>query len=564
MAKKQTGTSRPPESLRERAEATLRKSREDVAAMATAEIQTLVHELQVHQIELKIQNEELRQSQHELAESRDRYADLYDFAPVGYLTLAEDGQILEANLTMTGMLGLERQKILGINLSRFINRDSQDAFYLHRRAVFSSELRQSCELVLKKHDGTQFVTQVESICFQSPSTHQKCCRMAFSDITDRKQYEENIQRLNATLEQRISERTQEVRLLAEAVANLGEGVMITDGNTNWPESRIRYVNQAMCDITGYRAEELIGHSPEILQSGSSDHRAAVWPGDDLKQQRPHLCESVSQHKNGTLYNAEWFISPIFDYNGKLANFIAIHRDITELNQAREKLLQAERLSAIGEAMTGLTHESRNALARSHANLRRLSRRLSDQPELLQLIDAAIKAQDDLGLLFEEVRQYAAPVQLKYELTDMGQLIEETWELLALDWTDRAVSLRCHDAGLNLECQLDRFHIQKAIRNILENSLSACQNPAEIDITFSEVQNGDRQFLQIGIRDNGPGFTADQTENIFDAFYTTKTHGTGLGLSITKRVIERHGGRITLGSRGKNGAEIILTLPRRQT
>ncbi|QDT91523.1 Sensor protein ZraS [Gimesia algae] len=169
----------------------------------------------------------------------------------------------------------------------------------------------------------------------------------------------------------------------------------------------------------------------------------------------------------------------------------------------------------------------------------------------------------MGHLFEEVRQYAAPVQLHFQMIDVGQLIDETWDLLTLTRKGRDVRLLQPDTDLNLECEIDRFHIRNAIRNILENSLAACDDPVEIDIDFSEVQDTNRRFLRIAIRDNGPGFTPDQAKKVFDAFYTTKTHGTGLGLSITKRLVERHGGQVKLGSDYHNGAEIVLTLPRSQ-
>ena len=91
-------------------------------------------------------------------------------------------------------------------------------------------------------------------------------------------------------------------------------------------------------------------------------------------------------------------------------------------------------------MTGLTHESRNALARSQANLRRLARRLKDRPELLELIDAALAAQQDVQHLFEDVRQYAAPLRLRREPTDVGRLIAEAWEKLALERKSRDAEL----------------------------------------------------------------------------------------------------------------------------
>src|SRR5262245_55868664 len=118
--------SRLPSSLRERAEAAARQSPTDVARLTAARIQQLVHELQVHQIELEMQNEELRCSQADLEDSRDRYNDLYDFAPVGYLAMDKGAVVLQANLTLATMLGVERQKLVGGKFTRFVDRDSQD------------------------------------------------------------------------------------------------------------------------------------------------------------------------------------------------------------------------------------------------------------------------------------------------------------------------------------------------------------------------------------------------------------------------------------------------------
>src|SRR5262249_30762698 len=146
MTNRSSNRSRPPSSLRERAEAAARRSPTDVARMTAARLQQLVHELQVHQIELEMQNEELRCSQEDLADSCDRYNDLYDFAPVGYLAMDKGDVVLEANLTLATMLGVERQKLVGGKFTRFVDRDSQDPFYLHHRAVLSIGQKQTCEL----------------------------------------------------------------------------------------------------------------------------------------------------------------------------------------------------------------------------------------------------------------------------------------------------------------------------------------------------------------------------------------------------------------------------------
>lgn len=121
-------TAQPSSALRQRAEVFLRHTGQELGAMSMQDIQRLVHELQVYQIELEIQNEELRQTQQELAASRDRYSALYDFAPIGYLTLDHDGGILDANLTAARLLGVDRSQLRHSKLTDWILPDAQDTF----------------------------------------------------------------------------------------------------------------------------------------------------------------------------------------------------------------------------------------------------------------------------------------------------------------------------------------------------------------------------------------------------------------------------------------------------
>jgi PAS domain S-box-containing protein len=149
--------------LGKRAQAVLRAARTEVSAMAEQDIQALIHELQVHQIELETQNEELRRAQAELAESRDRYSFLYDFAPVGYVTVKADGGILETNFTAAAMLGLERRLLTRRNFSHFVNPKAYAGWHRHRRAALSAEHQRSCELAMHKADGTDLIMRLESI-----------------------------------------------------------------------------------------------------------------------------------------------------------------------------------------------------------------------------------------------------------------------------------------------------------------------------------------------------------------------------------------------------------------
>jgi len=217
-------------------------------------------------------------------------------------------------------------------------------------------------------------------------------------------------------------------------------------------------------------------------------------------------------------------------------------------------------------MTGLAHESGNALARSQSCLEMLAWEVEDRPEALDLIKRIQKAQDHLKQLYEEVRGYAAPLKLDREVWDLSAVWRLAWQNLALERQDREATLREETGGLDLHCALDQFRLEQVFRNILENSLAACPDPVRIEVHCTEAEIGGRPAVRVAVRDNGPGLNAEQRRRIFDPFFTTKTKGTGLGMAIAKRIVEAHGGQIAGGSasRGGNppcGAEILIVLPR---
>jgi PAS domain S-box-containing protein len=173
-----------PTDLRRRAEEVLEQQPGMLSKMQPDDLQHLIHELQVHQIELELQNDELRRTQRELEASRDRYADLYDLAPIGYFTLSETGLILEANLTAASMLGVERVSLIKIPLTQFINREDQDSFYSCRKQLFETQAPQACEIRLLRNDKSQFWARIEAITAQSSAGDGIVCRATVSDVTE--------------------------------------------------------------------------------------------------------------------------------------------------------------------------------------------------------------------------------------------------------------------------------------------------------------------------------------------------------------------------------------------
>jgi PAS domain S-box-containing protein len=335
----------PQPDLRQRAEELLRATRTDVAKMTDEDVQRLVHELQVHQIELELQNEELRQAQVELAEARDRYADLYEFAPVGYLSVDHDGTIHEANLTAATMLGIDRGALTEEKVSAFVARESQDAFYLHWREVLSSETKHKCEIGMRTAKGRLMAVRLESVAFGPDD--DRCCRTAIIDITERKDAEMALRMLNIELGQsledslsELGDRLAELRLLSEAVSSLGEGVMITGSGLDWPETEILFVNDAMCRITGYTRNELYGRTPRVLHGVATDRDVIERTKAELSSGRSLLVELTYDRKDGSPFEVGLIIAPLLDSDGRRTNFVMVHRDITTRKQLEQEVIKA--------------------------------------------------------------------------------------------------------------------------------------------------------------------------------------------------------------------------------
>jgi len=208
--------------LRARAEDRLQKqpARPSQDKVGGAEVQGVVHELEVHQVELEMQNEELQRSQAQLEAARAKYFDLYDLAPVGYLTLTSANVIVEANLTASVLLGVERRLLHGQSITDFILSEDQDCYYLCRKRLFDSQMAQRCEMRLVQPNASSPVW-VRLDANSAPGGTDSQWRVILSDITEQKRAEEGLQRAQEDLERRVEARTSE---LATANAALEEDV----------------------------------------------------------------------------------------------------------------------------------------------------------------------------------------------------------------------------------------------------------------------------------------------------------------------------------------------------
>ncbi|MBK8578665.1 MAG: response regulator [Candidatus Accumulibacter sp.] len=189
----------------------------------------LLHELQVHQVELEMQNEALRQAQTALEESRDRYVDLYDFAPVGYLTLTADGLIAEINLTAVRLLGMEHKKLLQRRLTALVVPEDQDRWTQFFLGVKESDGGGNVEVALRRGDGA--VVQAQLDCVRTRvGAGATAVRIALADISKRKQLEAELAQHRNHLEQLVFKRTAELAAAKDAAeaANRAKSIFLAN------------------------------------------------------------------------------------------------------------------------------------------------------------------------------------------------------------------------------------------------------------------------------------------------------------------------------------------------
>ena len=317
--------------LRAAAEAQIAATQETSSAQPVAD---LLHELQVHQIELEMQNEALRRTQTALEEARDRYLDLYEFAPVGYLTLSTEGIITEINLTGATLLGRERKALLHycfVVCVALVDRDTWQRQFL---SVKQHVEPRSVELVMLRGDGSVFQAQLDFAPLKV-GADGTAVRVTLSDISARKATEEQLRKLSLAVEQS------------------SESIVITN-----LDSVIEYVNAAFESNTGYSRSEVIGQNPRLLHSGKTPREtyAALW--DALTHGQSWKGMLINRRKDGSEYIELARVTPIRQPDGCVTHYVAVKEDITEKQHMGDELdrhrhhleeLLAERTADLREA-----------------------------------------------------------------------------------------------------------------------------------------------------------------------------------------------------------------------
>jgi len=353
---------------------------------------------------------------------------------------------------------------------------------------------------------------------------------------------------------------QELKKLSMAVSQSSNFVCITD-----TEGSIEYVNPAFTKIIGYSMVEVIGKPTSILKSGKHDKQFYRQLWETIGNGKTWSGVIHNRKKNSELFWAKETITPIFDEKHKIINYLSIGADITNELLTQQKLIESDKLAAIGTLAAGVAHEFKNYLGGIIGNASFAVDELDDEKgievareTLTEIIEMGEKANDVAMSLLSYSR--SNPEDKKME--NMQEIINKSTHLVAKEMKSNDIEIVTHfDKVPPVEVSASK--IQQLLLNLLINAQHAIKSNGVI--TLALLNKEDR--LELKVADTGSGISEDIINKIFDPFFSTKgvwgkdeVVGTGMGLSICRNIAREHDGDLTVESALGIGTTFTLVLP----
>lgn len=259
--------------------------------------------------------------------------------------------------------------------------------------------------------------------------------------------------------------------------------------------------------------------------------------------------------DGTAMTLGYHVAPFDDSKGKLTGYIVNFRDITNIRRMEAALKKADRLVALGELSARMAHEIRNPLAALCGSVQLLSIATNIQEPDARLLAIVTREAERLDQLISEFLMYARPATPQLEQTGLHAYIEEEFLFLAHDPRFASITLQ-NMVPKSAEIAVDPNQLHQVIINLLQNAADAMPDGGKIRIESIFTPAAAR----ISVTDNGVGIAEDAVQHLFEPFWTTKPAGTGLGLAISYRIIEAHGGTLSVESPPAGGCRFVISLP----
>lgn len=319
------------------------------------------------------------------------------------------------------------------------------------------------------------------------------------------------------------------------------------------DDKIIEVNPAFEKLYGWTREECIGHSlplvPPQNEAGAKKRLKRLLEGE-----RFHLIETQDMKKDGTLFDAQISLSPIYNSYGVMIAVSVISRDISVIKENERLVIQSEKLKVAGEIAAGVAHEIRNPMTVISGFMQMM---VSDEDSPYREYTGLIQSEiERIDTIISDFLVLSRPQADTYKPVDTRRILDEVIALFSIEFHNRRIHFSLETDGKRTTINGNANQIKQVFINIIKNAVEAIDQDGQLLIGVSNNEDD----LCIFIKDSGIGIPAHLLDRIFEPFYTTKSKGTGLGMMITNKIIKEHQGLISIYSKENAGTEIVIRLP----
>jgi PAS domain S-box-containing protein len=484
-----------------------------------------------------------------LEESEERFRGIAERSFDAIFTTDFEGNITYASSAAKSTLGYSPEELLGKRIQEYLTADEIPRLRQAFATVKTGKSVGGLEAKARRKNGSTAYTEINI----SPVTKDDNIvgiQGVARDITERKRAEEEIRASRKRLEYVITSNP--------AVIFTGKP------RANLSDYEVTYMSNRVLEMLGFEPRHFVGH-PEFWEKRVHPEDLHHYPMEVsiLWSQGRHAFEYRFLHKDGTYRWIREEAGVVRDADGKPMEVMGYWTDITGHRQMEDKLVKAERLSAIGETVMMVGHDLRNplqVLMNSVALWEEMcnsmppeQKQLSDKLGVKGLIERIERQLEYINKIVSDLQDYARPV--KPELTGVD-LLRFTKETLSTIPIPKNIEVSVRPGNDAILVMLDPEMMKRVLTNLITNAIQAMPDGGALRIGTSTT----RDAVSIEIADTGVGIPEDNLAKIFQPLFTTKSKGQGLGLAVCKRLVEAHGGSIEVKSKVGEGTTFTIDLP----